>query len=180
MSASRIAKDALLTAIALIAFMIENLFPPLLAFAPGVKIGISNAVTLIALVLIGAPDAFVILLLRCLLGALASGNLFSLAYSLPAGVLSLAVQTALYSTLAPKLSLTGISLFGATVHNLTQLAVASAVVGANLLGLLPLMLAASAVAGAAVGIIAYLAVKFLPPSLYETDKRRKQEGGPLK
>ena len=69
MSAKRICRDALMTAAALLMFMIENLFPPLLAFAPGAKIGLSNVVTLITLILIGVPDAFIVLVARCVIGS---------------------------------------------------------------------------------------------------------------
>lgn len=165
MSAKRICKDAVLTAAALIMFMVENLFPPLLAFAPGAKIGISNAVALVTLIIVGVPDAFIVLALKCVLGALFAGNPFSIVYSLPSGLLSLALQTALYMTLFDKVSLMAISLTGAVAFNITQLAIASLIAGANMLSLLPAMLIASVIAGAAVGLIAFLTVKFLPRSL---------------
>ena len=162
MNARRICKDALMTAAALIMFMIENLFPPILAFAPGAKLGLSNLVTLLTLILIGAPDAFVVLSVRCVLGGLITGNPFSIVYSLPSGLVSLALQTALYFTLVPRISVTAISLFGAVVYNTMQPMIASAIAGVNMLTLLPLMLIASCIAGVGVGVVAWLAVKFLP------------------
>lgn len=162
MNAKRICRDALMTAAALIMFMIENLFPPLLAFAPGAKIGLSNAVTLLTLILIGVPDAFIVLVLRCTLGSLLTGNAFALVYALPSGLVSLSLQTALYLTLAPKISLMAISLFGALAHNVCQLTIASLVAGVNMFPLLPLMLVASIIAGLAIGFIVWLVVKLLP------------------
>ncbi len=166
MSAKRICRDALMTAAALLMFMIENLFPPLLAFAPGAKIGLSNVVTLITLILIGVPDAFIVLVARCVIGSLVTGNPFAVVYSLPAGLISLGLQTALYMTVFPRISLMAISLFGAIAHNIAQLAVATFIAGVNMFMLLPLMLAASVIAGLAVGFIAWLAVRLLPKSAY--------------
>ena len=166
MSAKRVCRDALMTAAALLMFMIENLFPPLLAFAPGAKIGLSNAVTLITLVIIGVPDAFAVLVIRCVLGSLVTGNPFAIVYSLSAGLISLGIQTALYITVFPHISIMAISLSGAIVHNPVQLAIASLVAGVNMFPILPLMLAASVVAGLAVGFIAWLTVRFLPKSAY--------------
>ena len=106
MSAKRIAYAALLTAIALVLHLLENALPPLLSFAPGAKMGLSNVVSLIALFLLGVPDAYVILIIRCLLGAVFGGNLWSLVYALPAGIISLTVQVLLVKLVLPKLSLT--------------------------------------------------------------------------
>ncbi len=174
MSAKRICKDAILTAIALLAFMVENLFPPLFFFAPGVKLGVSNAVALITLIIVGAPDAFVVVILKCTLGAVFAGNPFSIVYSLPSALISLGAQTALYLTLFPHLSLMAISVTGAVLFNTVQLAIASIVAGASMLPLLPFMLIASAVAGVAVGLIAYLTVKFLPRSICIDDASERR------
>lgn len=166
MSVKRITRCALFTAAALLMFMIESLFPPLMAFAPGAKLGLSNAVTLIALILLGASDAFLILIARCLLGALFTANAFSVVYSLPAGLVSLVLQTVLYKLLFPKISLMSISFAGAVAHNTVQLIIASLIAGVNMLPLLPLMLAAGTAAGLIVGLIAYFTVKLLPQSVY--------------
>lgn len=165
MNAKRLCRDAVLTAAALIMFMIENLFPPLFVFAPGAKIGLSNIVSLITLILIGIPDAFAVLLCRCLLGSLITGNAFALVYALPAGVVSLGVETLLYYTLFPRLSVTAISVAGAIAHNLLQLLIASLVAGVGMFPLLPLTLTASFIAGIAVGVIVLLTVRHLPRSV---------------
>ena len=175
MSAKRIAKDALLTAVALILFTVENLFPPLLAFAPGAKIGLSNAAVLITLIIIGVPDAFAVLTLKCVLGALVTGNMFSLAYSLPSSLTSLCVQPALYKTLFPKISLMAVSLSGATVFNIVQLFVASLIAHANMLPLLPLMLIASAAAGLLIGAAVFFTVRLLPSAVIETANEKEKQ-----
>ena len=157
---------ALFTAVALLLNLLESLLPPLLPFAPGAKIGLSNLVTLLALVLLDYADAFLILLLRCLLGSIFGGNYVALLYSVPAGVLSLTVQILLYHFCIRHVSIMGISFLGAVVHNATQVAVASIMVQTNLMAMLPFMLLASIVAGLFVGITAFLLIKYLPRKVY--------------
>ncbi len=162
----RIVYCSLFTAIALILHLIESALPPLLPFAPGAKMGLSNLATLIAVVVVGVPEAYLILVARCLLSSLFGGNLFSLAYSLPAGLVSLTVQVILLKTLSKHLSVVAISFCGALMHNMTQLAVASIIVKSPLINLMPLMLLASAVAGLMLGLTAYFTLKCLPKKIY--------------
>ena len=163
MKSKRIAYLGLFTAAALVMHVIESSLPPLLAFAPGAKMGLSNVVSLVALFILGASDAFIV---RCLLGAVFGGNIWSLAYSLPAGIVSLTAETILIKFVFPRVSLVSVSFIGALCHNAVQLAVASVTVGVNLLPVLPLMLLASVVAGLFVGFAAYFCVKYIPSFVY--------------
>ena len=70
--AKKIAALALLTALGLIAFMLESLFPPL--FFPGAKMGLSNVFSLFALVVFGLPEALLVVTARTVLGSLFAGN----------------------------------------------------------------------------------------------------------
>ncbi len=162
----RLARIALLTACALVLSLIENALPPLLSFAPGVKLGLANAACLIALIISGVSDAYAVTLIRCLLTALLSGNVTALMYSLPASVASLTVMTLMYAFLFPKIGLVSVSVTGACVFNAVQLCVASAVVKTNLLGVLPIMLITSVLAGAFTGLVAWCFVKYLPKKVY--------------
>ena len=83
-TARRIAADALFSALGLITFLIENLFPPL--FIPGAKMGLSNIFSLSALVLYGPVDAFAVIVVRTVLGSLFAGNVAALMYSFTGGV----------------------------------------------------------------------------------------------
>lgn len=168
----RLCYIALFTALALTLHYLESLLPPLLAFAPGAKMGLSNVVSLVALFLLGVPEAYAILLIRCLLASVIGGNPWSLAYALPAGVASLTVMTALVRTAFPRVTLTTVSFAGALAHNAVQLTVASLTVGESLLSMLPLFLLASLAAGLFVGRTAYLAIKYMPRGAYLTyDKK---------
>lgn len=155
-----------MTAVALLLNLVESMLPPMLPYAPGAKIGLGNLVTLLAFVLLGYADTYLILALRCLLASVFGGNVSALIYSVPAGFISLTVQILLYHFLFGFVSIMSISFAGATVHNAVQVAVASAVVKTNLMAMLPFMLAASIVAGLTVGITAFLIIKYLPKKVY--------------
>lgn len=174
MRTKRITRVALFTTAALLLHLIESLLPPLLPFAPGAKMGLSNVVTLLALVLLSYTDAYLVLLLRCFLGSVFAGNVSSLMYSLPAGVISLTVQLLLYHFLYRFLSVMSISFAGAVVHNAVQVAVASLTVQTNLVLMLPFMLLASVIAGLFVGIVAFFVIKYLPKSVYSTPQSERR------
>lgn len=166
MQAKRITRIALFTAAALLLNLVESMLPPVLPFAPGAKMGLSNLVTLVAFIILGYTDAYLILLLRCLLGSMFAGNMSALIYSVPAGLLSLTVQILLYHFLFRFVSIMGISFIGAVIHNAVQVMVASIIVKTNLMAMLPFMLLASVIAGLFVGITAFLIIKYLPKKTY--------------
>jgi heptaprenyl diphosphate synthase len=162
----RLARISVFTAAALVMHYLESLLPPLLAFAPGSKMGLSNIITLSAIIFLGYFDAFAVLVIRCVLASL-FGNVFGLVYSLSGGVCAFAVMALLYRFLCPKISLIGISVSGAVIHNIVQTLIAAAIVRQiNLVIILPMMLVASIIAGVFVGIVVYFLVKYLPLSLF--------------
>lgn len=145
--------------------MVENAFPPLVAFAPGAKLGLSNAVILTALILLGYSDALIVLVVKVLLGSVFSGNIAALLYSAPAALLSYATMAVLYRFAFDKISIPSISLFSAVVFNGVQLGIASYIAGVNLVGILPVMLLASVIAGLIVGMTSWLLVRYLPKKI---------------
>lgn len=164
--ARRIAVLAVLVCIGLVVSVVENMFPPPIPLAPGAKLGLGNAASLIALIVLGVPDAFIVSILKCLLGALISGNVAGLMYSVPSAIIALLVETALYKLLFGKVSVPMISLIGAMVFNAVQLLVACFVTGVNLITLLPWLLLAGLLAGAFTGFLAYTIIIRLPYSVY--------------
>ena len=65
---------AVLTAMALALSYLENFFPLSLAIPiPGVKLGLANIVTVFALYVLGPGQAMLILIGRCVLGAVFAG-----------------------------------------------------------------------------------------------------------
>jgi heptaprenyl diphosphate synthase len=162
-----------LTALALILNFIERLFPPLMPFAPGAKIGLGNIITLVGIIILGYRDTSIIVVGRCSLGALFGGNVFGLLYSLGGGMAAFVVMSVMFRFLIGKISIISISITGAVVHNAVQTFIASIVVSQmNYFLLLPFMLAASVLAGLVVGLAAYFLVRYVPESALVGRERR--------
>lgn len=110
---------ALLTAIALAIFWVEAQLPPLVPI-PGIKLGLSNIVTVYALFALGPAEAVMILLARVVLGCLCTGQAAALLYSLAGGLLCLAVMLPLRPFVTER-QIWACSAAGAVFHNLGQL-----------------------------------------------------------
>lgn len=146
------------SALSLIAFVIENLFPSFLV--PGAKTGLSNVFVLLALVTMGEWQAYVVMLVKCTLGSFIVGNLSTLIYSLAAGATSLTVMVVLYVCLKDGLSLTAVSVAGAVAHNVTQNVIYVVVTNTTEAFLyLPYLALLGAVSGVIVGICAVLVLR---------------------
>ena len=151
----RIAKIGILTSIALIIFVIECQIPPLAAI-PGIKLGLANVVTLYALVKMSPKDAFLILVLRILLGSFFSGQIITLLYSLSGGVVCFFVEALLLKVLPIK-NLWAVSVAGAIVHNIVQLCVAFIITNtAELFFYLPYLVLSGMITGAFTGVCVML------------------------
>lgn len=162
MEAKRLTRCAVLTALALALSVAEGLLPLTVLFPlPGLRLGLANLVTVYVLVTAGGGEALLLLLARCVLGALLGGNLSSLAFSLTGGLLALALEWLLLR--GRRLSLFGVCAAGAAAHNTGQILAAMALMRtAAPLVYLPSLLLASAVTGAFTGWVAALLVKRLP------------------
>ena len=86
MNVKKLTKMAMLLSLALIIFIIESFLPPL-APIPGIKLGLANIITLIAIYYMGRRDAFVILVLRIVLASVYSGGMAGFLYSCCYGAL---------------------------------------------------------------------------------------------
>ena len=144
----------LMVAYSLALYLLEQLLPnPLIAFFPGAKLGLSNIVSLLCLLNFGFKDSFKILTVRIILSSIFSGAATVFLYSIAGGYLSL---IGMYIAIRfGGFSKVGISVFGAIMHNIGQLLVASAIIAnINMLTYLPLMLGASLVTGIFIGLVA--------------------------
>ena len=162
MKLNRLAHCAVLTALALALSMAERMLPltvliPLL----GLRLGLANLVTVFALCRLSKREALLILIARCLLGAIGGGMLTSLAFSVTGGLLALAVMALLLY--CPGLSLVGVCVAGAAAHNTGQILAAMAVLGSGApLAYLPALLLASLLTGAVTGTVSMLLVYRIP------------------
>ena|GEM_PF-270875 len=159
LTAKKVALLGLFLALALIVGLLENLLPPIVPALPYAKLGLGNVVLLACFLLVGVWQGYVILVLRCLLMAVFSGNFASLIWSVPA---ALVAYTAMVFLAKPGFfSTTGVSVAGAMLHNAMQILVAAFVVGASVVVYLPYMLVAGFVAGFVTGIVCHFVVEGL-------------------
>lgn len=160
----RLARVALLTALALIIYVIESyvvIFPPL----PFFRLGLSNVVIMFTLIWCGWIEAFGVLVIRNVLGAIFAGNVQMLMYSMPASVIAL-LFLILTLPLLKRVSLTALSVVSSIVHNFVQLSV-FCIVSKSVapLAYFPYLGALGAVAGAITGLIVFYTVKSLPETV---------------
>ena len=160
-SLRQLTRCAMLTTLALVLSYMENFFPLALAIPlPGIKLGLANVVTLFALYALGAPQAFAILLCRCLLGSLFAGNASALIFSLLGGLCAMAVMC--LTKRLRSLSIFGVSISGAAAHNCGQVAAAILTLGNTApLYYLPVLLAVSLFTGALNGFLSALMFRAL-------------------
>ncbi len=162
MQMNRLARCAVLTALALALSMAERMLPvTALIPLPGLRLGLANLVTVFALCRLSGKEAVLILIARCLLGAIGGGMLTSLAFSLTGGLLALGVMALLLR--CPGLSLVGVCMAGAAAHNVGQIIAAVIVLGGTAPVLyLPALLVASVLTGLVTGIVSMLLVHRVP------------------
>lgn len=158
----KIALAALFAALSLITFVLENLLPPL--FLPGARLGLSNVFILLTLIVLGWQYAFVALLVKTVLGSLFTGNVSAIMYSIPAGVLSLSIQTLLiYFT--KKVSVIAVSVSGSVINTVTQNLVFCLVTNtAAYLSYSPYLALIAVLSGIVVGFTVYIIIKKIPVS----------------
>lgn len=158
-SARRVAYCGLFLALALIVTLLENMLPPIIPALPYAKIGFGNIVLLACFLLLGTKEGYIVLLLRCLFSAIFAGNFSAIIWSLPSALVAYTVMVLMSKSRF--FGIIGISTLGGILHNLTQLLVASAIVGNGVFAYLPYMMLAGGLAGVVTGIVCYFAVKLL-------------------
>ena len=138
-------------AIALICSYIETLIPFQFGI-PGIKLGLTNIVVILALYLIGTGEAFLLSMLRIALSGLLFGNLFSVAYSAAGGILSFLVMLLLKKT--DKFSCISVSVAGGISHNIGQILLAAGIVNSfHIMYYIPVLLLAGLITGFLIGLL---------------------------
>ncbi len=148
---SRVAYFGVFTALALIFSYVESLIPINFGI-PGIKLGIANLITILALFKMSVKDTYLISITRVILSGFMFGNLFAILYSLAGGLLSLTMMLLFKNS--GKFSLYGISMAGGVFHNVGQLIMAMLVVeSVTIAGYLPMLLVAGLITGLVIGIV---------------------------
>ncbi|MBW9144491.1 Gx transporter family protein [Clostridium sp. CM027] len=142
---------SMLVAIALVIYLIEAQIPVLF---PGIKLGLANSISLVALIILGWKEAFLIMILRTLLGSIFGGSMSAFMFSIAGGVLSNIVMVLLYKYLKNHLSIPSISVCGSVFHNVGQLLVAAFIINdLRIYVYLPVLLISAIVTGYFIGIL---------------------------
>ena len=161
----RLALMAVLTAIALGIFMLEAQLPAPVPI-PGVKLGLANIITLVAMLLLGRKEALAVLAMRLFLGAVFAGNFSTLIYSASGGILAYLVM-GLCTRWIPENRLWVTSALAALGHNAGQLAAYLAVTKTP--GILVYYGPILAVSGVITGVFTGVAAMYLLRSLRKID-----------
>lgn len=157
MDAKKITRLGLLTAVALIMFVIELQIPNPVPI-PGVKLGLANVVTVYAVFRFRGRDAFIMVLARLLLGSLLCGTIVSFLFSLCGSLLCLAGMLPLSRAVSERY-IWFCSVAGAVLHNVGQMIAAVAVMQTfSVLVYLPPLLVSGCITGAFTGICAQFVI----------------------
>ena len=144
---------SLLTAIALTIFMVEAQIPALVPI-PGVKMGLSNIVTVFAVFALGPAEGAAVLFVRIFLGAVFAGNFSTIFYSAAGGICAIGTTILLRKILLNH-QLWVAGCLGAIAHSVGQMAMAILLLGTpSLIVYLPVMIIVSIITGLFTGLCA--------------------------
>lgn len=160
MKVRKITELALLTAAALIIFVVELQIPYPFPI-PGIKPGFANIITVYAVYHYRAHEIIAIALVRILLGAVFTGNFMALLYSAAGTLLCLIAMLPLKKIIDEK-HIWMTSVIGAVLHNTGQMIAALVLMRTpQLLLYYPFLLVSGCIAGAFTGLCAQFITKRL-------------------
>ena len=158
MKTKKLTAMALLTAVALIIFVVEAQIPALVPI-PGIKLGLANIITVFAVFTFGSWEAALILAVRVFLGAVFAGYFSTILYSAAGGALAILTTILLKRFLTLK-QLWVAGALGAIAHSVGQMTVAVLITQTpGLLIYLPVMIVCSVITGTFTGLCAQYLVK---------------------
>lgn len=157
MTTKKTAQLGVYIALAMILSYVESLIP--FSFGvPGIKLGLTNVVTVIMMYTYGIPGALGVAVLRAVLSGLMFGNAFSIIYSVAGCVLSFIFMYILKKT--NHFAIISVSAAGGVMHNVGQLIVAANVVKTySVIYYAPVLIIAGVFTGIIIGIVSDEIVK---------------------
>lgn len=157
----RMTELAMLTATALIIFIIELQIPNPIPI-PGVKLGLANIITVYAVYHYRAGEVLLLVFVRIFLGALFSGYFSTILYSLAGSALCLLGMLLLEKVIDEKYLWLS-SVFGAVLHNLGQITAAFLITATpGVFVYVPFLLVSGCLSGAFTGVCAQLILHRIP------------------
>lgn len=152
---------SILVAIGLGLSVIESAIP-LPIMIPGARLGLSNMVVLITLVVFGLKEGIVVSILKSIVLMLVTGSVSSFIYSISGAILSSVAMSVSYKYFSSVFSLIGVSIIGALFHNFAQVSVASLMMGnIRIYTYLPFLMLTSLFTGYFVGLSSTYIIKNL-------------------
>lgn len=143
---------SLLVSIGLALSVIESSIPLPIPI-PGARLGLSNIVILVSLIIFGFKDTFIVSVLKSVVLMLVTGSISSFIYSISGAILSIIVMFIAYKYFSNIFSLIGVSILGAVAHNTAQVGVAALIMSnMKIFFYLPILLLMSLFTGYFVGI----------------------------
>lgn len=159
---------ALYVTLSLAVYAVESAIPPLVPI-PGIKLGLSNIITLILLHHFSLGETALVLTARILLSTLLFGQFMSFFYSLSGGFLSLFAMFLTSRLLHKKMVFLTGSVGGLT-HNLGQLLTAFVLTATpGVLSYLPFLVLSGILTGLFTGFAAAFTDKYLLPHMGRDD-----------
>ena len=157
MTTKKTAQLGVYIALAMILCCVESLIP--FSFGvPGIKLGLTNVVTVIMMYTYGIPGALGVAVLRAVLSGFMFGNAFSIIYSVAGCVLSFIFMYILKKT--NHFAIISVSAAGGVMHNVGQLIVAANVVKTySVIYYAPVLIIAGVFTGIIIGIVSDEIVK---------------------
>ena len=155
----RTAYSGLLIAVMLVLGYVESLLPAVGA-VPGIKLGLSNSVLIFAVYMLDLPTAWMLMILKVLLSGLLFGGATTMLYASAGGVLSMLAMSIL--SRSKGVHPVTVSITGAVMHNVGQVAMAMLLLGARqLLYYMAVLVVVGMVCGALTGVCAVSVMKHL-------------------
>ncbi|MBE6876684.1 MAG: Gx transporter family protein [Ruminococcus sp.] len=157
MKLRKLTELAMLTALALIIFVIELHFPDIAI--PGVKLGLANIITVYAVFKYKPSETAMLVACRVILGAMFTGNMSALIYSASGALMCLLGM--LYLKRFLNLNYIWLcSILGGMLHNIGQILSAVAVMQTTaVISYLPILILSGSVAGLFTGLCAQAVLK---------------------
>ena len=157
MTTKKTAQLGVYIALAMILSYVESLIP--FSFGvPGIKLGLTNVVTVIMMYTYGIPGALGFAVLRAVLSGFMFGNAFSIIYSVAGCVLSFIFMYILKKT--NHFAIISVSAAGGVMHNVGHLIVAANVVKTySVIYYAPVLIIAGVFTGIIIGIVSDEIVK---------------------
>jgi len=153
MTVKRLTRSAFLLALIMVLSFLESMLPPVVSFAPGIRLGLGNIVTMYALFTIDKKTAFLLNILKSVFVFITRGATAA-ALSLTGGILSLIAIIVIGMLLKERVSYLSLSILGAVFHNIGQLAAISVLMNNKAAFFyLPVLIVAGTVMGSITGTV---------------------------